>query len=99
MNEMVERVARAIYEDMRWDLQQRFPGPRTDGIVLPTVWEEQDEIARRPWRSRAYAAVAVMREPTAAMVQAGMNVGSAPLCDGEIRARYTPMIDAALDAQ
>ena len=59
MSEMVERVARAIYED-------DFGGPdRT-----PTPWAERDEEFRETVRSNARAAIQAMREPTSAMVEA-----------------------------
>lgn len=68
MNEMVERVARAMWESMRLEYDQMVP------------WEEaqdnNDELgpARRQLRLMARAAIAAMREPTEEMFRAAEEV-------------------------
>lgn len=68
--EMVERVARALYEksgaNTRYDIYS--------GKSIPATWNEQDELFRQMWRSRAGTAIEAMREPTEAMADKGENV-------------------------
>ncbi len=40
--------------------------------------------------------IVAVRDPTESMMDAAMNVGSFPMCDGEVRVRHEAMIDAAL---
>jgi hypothetical protein len=55
VNEIVERVARAIYciGEPKWD-----------------IWAVMDETQRDLWRSRARAAIEALREPSEAMAYA-----------------------------
>lgn len=57
MNEMIERVARALFEE-EWDDKSSDP------------WESAEEDEREAWRKSARAAIEAMREPTAAMEDA-----------------------------
>lgn len=88
MSEMVERVARAILKQ-RYAFDKAPPDP--DEIILET---------KLPWwcacMGEAMAAIAAMREPTDAMVEAGMDVTDWPICNGEVQVRYQAMIDAVL---
>ena len=42
------------------------------------------------------AAIAAMREPTRRMLEAGMDRGAVPICDGEMLVRWQAMIDEIL---
>ncbi len=55
MNEMVERVARALW-------MERYNGP---------PWEDEESDMREIYYGRASAAIAAMREPTEEMMTAG----------------------------
>ena len=61
MSEMVERVARAIYEAKE--------GPFEKWADAPETWKPE-------WRIAAQAAIAVMREPTDEMIEAGWRKDS-----------------------
>ena len=63
MNEMVERVAQAIY----------ITHPH-DNRGEPISWTELTDYAKVPDRRRAIAAIAAMREPTEAMWKVQDNV-------------------------
>lgn len=69
--DMIERVAKAMYEAM---------GPEA-------VWDKLDDNLRNSFRTRARAAIAAMREPTGAMVDAGHVViheqGPPWLCEAD----------------
>lgn len=57
MSEMVERVARSLYENLD-------AGDHDD-------WGELGESGKEPWLRGARAAIAAMREPTEAVIWAG----------------------------
>lgn len=76
MTDMIERVARAISPDC-WDT--------SDWTMRP-----HNSAARHNAKRAARAAIEAMREPTDAMVQAGINEGHK--CGNW----YPAMIDAAL---
>jgi hypothetical protein len=91
---MIERVAKAL-------CAQAVANDRDDGGKLGLVeWDLCEEGGRMDYRSEARAAIAAMRKPTDAMVEAGqatecehgeMNCGAA--------AAWQAMIDAALAEQ
>jgi hypothetical protein len=91
MNEMVERVARAVHA-RRWQINRGWLDP----------WDELSKETKVEMLADASAAIAAMREPTKAMIQAGydaptvdeMNLGRWKL--SQVRADYEAMIDAAL---
>lgn len=58
MNEMIERVARAVYE------------ARNSGRATVAEWLELPQAVRAEERRDARAAIEAMREPTEGMVQA-----------------------------
>lgn len=67
MSEMVERVARAMYERMRAEYKI--------GGIIPAItcwppWESAKEIEKETRRDQAAAAIKEMREPTEAMLEA-----------------------------
>lgn len=86
MNEMVERVAEAL-AGRQWTSME-------DGNVYcsnPTKYH---------YREQARAAIAAMREPTNAMVDAGQKPPRAPfryMAEASLRLRWLAMIDAALN--
>jgi hypothetical protein len=57
MSEMVERVARAMFEDDQFDYEPKMP-----------TWEETG--AREEYRRKAKIAIRAMREPSEAMIDA-----------------------------
>jgi hypothetical protein len=71
MNELVERVARAIH-----GVDRSIMAAGGAGGTL-TEWETESESARRLYRLHAKAAIAAMREPTEAMVRAGLRSDAA----------------------
>lgn len=83
---MIERMAKALYVAF-WE---------TTPKLTPPSWEKAQECYRDQSRSIARAAIAAMREPTQAMVDA---------CDfdtpseGIIRSVWADMIDAALEGK
>jgi hypothetical protein len=82
MSEMVERVARAIFpeaEDYTWDDFANAPNGSAERITASV------------YRMRARAAIEAMREPTEAMVHAGMSEEGT-----DLPSEYRAMIDAAL---
>lgn len=85
MNEMVERVARAIY-------YAGWPEPPT---MPRNRWEALSDEERALCRRMARAAIAAMREPTEEMVDAaGSDLAD---CENDqIIAAFRAMIDAAL---
>jgi hypothetical protein len=82
MTDMVERVARAIYEDRN--------GPRCE------PWGTKPKGHKDPYRADARAAIEAMREPTEAMVGSGADHDAEGGGTGNPLAIYTAMIDAAL---
>jgi hypothetical protein len=48
------------------------------------------------WDSMAIAVLIIMRHPTKAMIEAGMDKTDWPICDAEVEHRYQAMIDAAM---
>jgi hypothetical protein len=65
MGGMIERVARAIFEDVEC-VAIAFG-------AMP-MWDEVDETERDKWREAAIAAIEAMRDPTDAMHDAGSKV-------------------------
>ena len=84
MSEMVERVARAIYEG------------RNGRGCKP--WSLLTQMHKGPYFQDAKDAIRAMREPTEAMVNSPMarcyNTG--PFAEKEVRRIFRAMIDAAL---
>jgi hypothetical protein len=91
MNEMVERVARALYE-ARWG--------GGDWDTLAKQRNAEFEIAK--WMPMALAAIAAMREPTAKMAEAGEDTltswdqDDGNRCECDAKKVWPAMIDAAL---
>ncbi|MDE2101429.1 MAG: hypothetical protein KGL39_29550 [Patescibacteria group bacterium] len=90
--EMVERVAKAIWENGT----PLKAGPWDDDLQL---WERADDQEKQICRLQAIAAIAALREPTEVMIKAGdRNViggeESACLCAADTI--YQAMIDEAL---
>ena len=90
MNEMIERVAVALYA--------------ADGFALAIYspeesWPRDRENVRRRYREKARVVITAMREPTDSMTDAGMNVGSFPMCNGEVVVRWHAMIDSVLSSE
>lgn len=86
MSEMIERVAKAIWEKHR-------------AMLLGEEWEELDRFTTERYRGYASAAIAAMREPTEAMEIAGH--GTAIDVDGtthmvSAKACWQAMVDEAL---
>lgn len=72
MNEMVERVARAIHDHER-KIQLLFPSL----VQHPyPAWEDTPDAARETWRAKARDAIAAMSEPTEAMINVGREVSA-----------------------
>jgi hypothetical protein len=84
MSEMVERVARAIYKA---SCDEAYDGER----YIP-AWDRMNASSKEVYLGFARAAIAAMREPTAAMVITGSN-GNYP---DDIAAIWQDMIDEAL---
>lgn len=85
MNEMVERIARAMAEEEH---------PATDWELIDEPYTgDRGALFRDYWRRIARAAIAAMREPTEAMVQAAR--ASAPY-DRDVTETWPLMINAAL---
>jgi hypothetical protein len=83
MNEMIERVAKALLED-------KFP-PNV-GIALR--WDQMNAYERSAWMRAARVAIETMREPTEAMLNAAGSLG---FCrEEDVIEIWGPMIDAAL---
>lgn len=80
---MVERVARSIYERAR---------PSADFGVDMASWESAAPSTRSDLRELARTVIAAMREPSQAMVDAGVEAVSDGICDA-----WYAMIDAALE--
>ena len=89
MNEMIERVAKAIYEaDDVWSAA--FPWP-----TMASENQSADE-----YRRIARAAIAAMRVPTATMTIAGLNCDVWANAEGNavemLAGTFSAMIDSAL---
>ena len=80
MSEMVERVARAMFEDDQFDYEPKMP-----------TWEETG--VREEYRRKARIAIGAMREPTVAMRACFIRFLSEDLDYDEM---YRRMIDVAL---
>jgi hypothetical protein len=86
MSEMVERVARALFDETY----------NPAHLSLDEAWALNRNDIQSYYRTSARVAMIAMREPTEAMMDAGMMSGSALLCDAEIRCHWQDMIDEAL---
>jgi len=82
--EMVERVARALYEN--------HPSDGGWGAIL---WDEYPTEFRASVYSAARAAIEAMREPTEAMVEA-VSAGTGPATHLARKSIYVAMITTAL---
>ena len=89
MTDLIERVAKAIYED------------RNGAGCMP--WRRREKAHKEPYRSDARAAIAAMREPTEGMIDAfhtaaylRVEWGEDPMVENSEDA-YRAMIDAALN--
>ena len=96
MNEMVERVARALYQLSPYE----DAGEAIDGFQVtpggPIGWAdlvEFDDSAANHWREEARTAIAAMREPTEVMCAAGDIVANDMWGPDVV---WRTMIDAAL---
>ena len=69
-SEMVERVAKAIWEVVAVDKK-----------LIPEKWENYK--AQDWYRLLAYTAIEALRNPTQAMIDAGFSSGCDQRCDGE----------------
>ena len=87
MSEVVERMARAMYDADREMAQQPW-----------LVWDDQEGTYRTPYLVRARAALAELREPTLVMFEAGdFQTPSFSEGDPERAARvWRAMVDEAL---
>lgn len=88
MNEMVERVAKAVFDEA--NRQQPHPSDKE--------WAQASVQDKGAAHSFARAAIAAMREPTEAMAVAGAKTveGHVWLTGESIHRRWQAMIDAAL---
>jgi len=84
MSEIVERVARAIYEFSP-----------SEGIWGSVLWDEYPEAMKGPVYGLARAAIAALREPTEAMIEA-VSEGTGPATHLARKSIYIGMIDEAL---
>lgn len=82
--EMVDRVAQALYET------PRYRGQLLDQAWRP--WSDVGENDRALWYALARIAITAMREPTEAMVVAGVHHENM----GDMTGRWQAMINAAL---
>lgn len=84
MNEMVERVARALREEAR--------------VVGVNSWDEMEESRKEKWRWSARAAIEAMREPTPGMESTAFDLRACTDdgCDPSGPAYWRRMIDEAL---
>jgi hypothetical protein len=57
------------------------------------------ELGRQAALDLARIALKAMRDPTDDMMEAGMGVGSFPMCNGEVLVRWEAMIDRSLQDQ
>lgn len=65
---MIERAARGAYDMM----MSRLPAELA--IHGPFRWDNESEALREDWRASVRAAIAAMREPTEAMVDAAADI-------------------------
>lgn len=99
MTEMVERVARAMWE---WQRSNCFIAGTIPVADLWPAWESAKEDSRESELGRARAAIEAMRAPTEAMGEAGDGVPSGPgFCDEpgdppSVYGIWQAMIDEAL---
>ena len=91
MSDMVERVARAMFESLRGKTHSGAWKIGEPGDVYA------DEEFRELFRGMAIAAIAAMREPTEAMFHAWDNEWILHPSETAWKRAYTAMIDAALD--
>jgi len=98
---MIETVARAAYERMIEGIKTMHPIP---GQEFPDEkWDGLAPELQQHWRDIARAAIAAMREPTEAMLEAGTTHGitayrctMTQLRHGDAEETWWAMIDAAL---
>lgn len=96
MTTMVERCAKAIYELSPLEDQAVDPDYRPLGPPVKISWEALDEFGDEQagyYRDCARAAIAAMREPTEAMIEAAENCNGENSDAGSI---YQAAIDEAL---
>jgi hypothetical protein len=86
---MVERVARALYAI-------RMETADGAGLHEPYVWETDNNAYREHCLREARAAIEAMREPTEAMVEAGVSAETGKTLGDRVSNCYAAMIDAAL---
>ena len=90
MNEMVERVAQAICENLE-------PAFNTGTGAQRWTWDHIDEASKQCLRTVARAGIAAMREPTEAMVDAADAATDHDILrDEHIRRAWSTMIDVTL---
>ncbi|HQT65362.1 MAG TPA: hypothetical protein PLO16_12700 [Acidocella sp.] len=87
MDDLVERVAMSIYDK---DVLRIALGD------LETAWKSDRDDIRADFRARARAVIAVMREPTEAMVDAA-DIAQYQLGYGGVVEAWQLMIDATLN--
>lgn len=83
MSEMIERVARALHNEM------------SDPNKLGGAWSSCTDAQRERWRVSAHIIVAVMREPTESMVDAGMEHVGDPCWRENVKMAWRAMIGEA----
>lgn len=92
--EMVERVAKAIFESDHTDRLKAL------GDEPWLKWEELARGMRRHFEYAARAAIEAMREPTEEMIKMGLydekGFNRLGVCTGDLTNAYTRMISAAL---
>lgn len=98
MNEMIERVAQALFED--WLTQEDVVQDQAQNGPHPP-WAGQSQYGRDPWLTSARAAIKAMREPTGLMLDAyWFQTGESNEMRSRVHSRavryYGVMIDAAL---
>lgn len=84
MSEMVEKVARALCR--QYEIEDGFSPEQADRAAESGMW--------RNFRDAACAAIGAMREPTAAMTDAGYIYDH--ISSGDAKDCWQAMIDAAL---
>lgn len=85
-NEMIERVARAMWARNLERGAGEYCAP----------WDDETEVLREDWRSFARAAIEEMRDPSDAMRDAGNDTCESGRGDDNPIAVWRVMIDAAL---
>lgn len=104
MTDMIERVARALYEaDPDKETLVINVGPHAGAVTIhPISWENTDDVARDCAFEAAIVALKAIREPTPEMVAAGAKATWDTLVDGsqvmEVQS-FQAMIDTALKTE